>query len=130
MDVDNQAGAYQAVNHLIGLGHRRIGFISNAPLSYSGAQDRFAGYRQALDEHDLPLDEDLVRTARFLPETGRAAMAELLDLPEPPTAVFAASDVVALGAMSAIHAAGLTIPETWPWSALTTSFWRPRPTRP
>lgn len=111
VDIDNHAGAYQAVNHLIGLGHKRIGFISNAPLFYSGTQDRFAGYQHALEEHDLPLDPELVCSAAFLPESGRAAMEQLLSLPERPTAVFAASDVVALGALSAIHAAGLRIPE-------------------
>jgi LacI family transcriptional regulator len=111
VDIDNQAGAYQAVSHLIGLGHRRIGFISNAPLSYSGAQDRFAGYRLALSEHDIPRDPDLVGTAAFQPEAGTAAMKELLTLAEPPTAVFAASDVVALGAMSAIHGTGMSIPD-------------------
>ena len=110
VDVDNRAGAYQVVSHLISLGHRRIGFISNAPLSYSGTQDRFAGFKLALAEHDLSYDPDLVGTAAFLPEAGRAAMQQLLDLPERPTAVFAASDVVALGAMSAIHSAGLRIP--------------------
>lgn len=111
VDVDNRAGAYQAVTHLIWLGHERIGFISNAPLSYSGAQDRFTGYRQALAEHDLPLDDDLIRIAAFSPEAGAASMSELLALSEPPTAVFAASDVVAIGAMSAIHRGGLTIPD-------------------
>jgi DNA-binding LacI/PurR family transcriptional regulator len=111
VDVDNKAGAYQAVTHLIGLGHRRIGFISNAPLSYSGAQDRFAGYRQALAEHDIPLDGSLVHTAAFLPKSGRVAMQSLLKVSERPTAVFAASDVVAFGAMDAIHAAGLRIPD-------------------
>jgi LacI family transcriptional regulator len=111
IDVDNQAGAQQAVNHLIGLGHRRIGFISNAPLSYAGAQDRFAGYKQALSENDIPLDPDMVRTAAFLPKSGQAAMAELLNLPQRPTAVFAASDVVGMGAMSAIRGAGLCIPD-------------------
>jgi DNA-binding LacI/PurR family transcriptional regulator len=111
VDVDNKAGAYQAVTHLIGLGHRRIGFISNAPLSYSGAQDRFAGYKQALAEYDILLDTELVRTAAFLPETGRAAMEALLAFPRRPTAVFVASDVVATGAMAAIRDAGLRIPE-------------------
>jgi DNA-binding LacI/PurR family transcriptional regulator len=111
VDVDNKASAYKAVTHLIGLGHRRIGFISNAPLSYAGAQDRFAGYRQALTEHDLPVTDSLVRTAAFLPKTGKAAAEALLDLPERPTAVFAASDVVAIGVMSAIQAAGLSIPD-------------------
>jgi DNA-binding LacI/PurR family transcriptional regulator len=111
VDVDNKAGGYQAVTHLVGLGHRRIGFISNAPLSYSGSQDRFAGYKQALAEYDIPLDRELVRTAAFLPETGRTAMEELLALPQRPTAVFVASDVVATGAMGAIQDAGLRIPE-------------------
>jgi DNA-binding LacI/PurR family transcriptional regulator len=111
VDVDNQAGARQAVRHLLRLGHRRIGFISNAPLSYSGAQDRFAGYKDALCQQGLDLDEDLVRTGSFVPESGQAAMEKLLDLPERPTAVFAASDVIAMGAMSAIHSAGLRIPE-------------------
>jgi LacI family transcriptional regulator len=111
VDVDNAAGASQAVNHLIALGHQRIGFISNAPLSYAGAKDRFSGYKASLVEHDIPLIPELTRTAAFLPDTGRAAMEELLDLAKPPTAVFAASDVVALGAMSAIHDADLDIPD-------------------
>jgi DNA-binding LacI/PurR family transcriptional regulator len=111
VDVDNKAGAYQAVMHLIGLGHRRIGFIANAPQSYSGAEQRFAGYKQALAEHDIPLESSLVHTATFTPETGRLAMLRLLELPERPTAVFAASDVIAIGAISAIHAAGLEIPD-------------------
>lgn len=110
VDVDNRAGAYQAVSHLIRLGHSRIGFISNAPLSYSGAEDRYAGYRQALAEHGIRLDESLVRCGNFLPATGQAAMQELLGLPVRPTAVFGASDVVAIGAMSAIQSAGLSIP--------------------
>ncbi len=111
VDVDNQAAANKAVSHLIGLGHRRIGFISNAPLSYSGARERLEGYKTALLEHNISYDAALVQTAAFLPESGQVAMHELLRLPDRPTAVFAASDVVALGAMSAVRAAGLTIPE-------------------
>lgn len=111
VDVDNKAGAYQAVMHLIGLGHRRIAFISNAPYSYSGAHDRFAGYRQALTEHDIPLAEHLIEKGEFLPETGQRAMERLLAMPERPTALFAASDVMAIGAMSAIQAARLRIPD-------------------
>jgi LacI family transcriptional regulator len=111
VDVDNQAGGYQATTHLIGLGHRRIGFISNAPLSYAGARDRFAGYSQALGEHAIPLDADLVRTAVFMPDSAQEAMRAMLALPQRPTAVFAASDVVAIGAMSAILEGGLGIPQ-------------------
>lgn len=111
VDVDNHAGAYQATNHLIELGHRRIAFISNAPLSYSGTQDRFAGYKSALSEHNIPFDPTLVGKAAFLPETGRATMEEILALDERPTAVFAASDVIALGVMQAIRGADLRIPD-------------------
>jgi LacI family transcriptional regulator len=111
VDVDNKAGAAKAVNHLIDLGHQRIGFVSNAPLSYSGAQDRFAGYKRALTEHGIPLEDNLIQTTDFLPESGRIAMEELLVLSNRPTAVFAASDVVAIGAMSAIQSAGLLIPD-------------------
>jgi LacI family transcriptional regulator len=110
VDVDNQSGAYQAVSHLIGLGHRRIGFISNAPLSYSGAQDRYAGYRQALGEHNLSVDQELVRTANFVPESGQAAMEKMLQLAEPPTALFVASDVVAVGALNTILNSGRRVP--------------------
>ena len=111
VDVDNRAGAYLAVEHLIALGHRRIGFISNAPLSSSSAADRLTGYRQALQDHDIPLDSDLVGVAAFLPETGQAAMKTLLSLPNRPTAVLAASDVMALAAMTEIHRAGLKVPD-------------------
>ena len=111
VDVDNLAGAYRATKHLIELGHRRIAFIPNAPSFYSGTQERFTGYKQALAEHGLPFRPELVEQATFLPKTGQEAMERLLHLPQPPTAVFAASDVMALGAMNAIHAAGLRIPE-------------------
>jgi LacI family transcriptional regulator len=111
VDVDNSTGAYQAVRHLIRLGHRRIGFISNAHFSFSGTQERFAGYTQALVEHDIAHNTDLVKVAAFLPESGQTAMEQLLRLPQRPTAVFAASDVIAFGAMRAIHAAGLRIPQ-------------------
>jgi DNA-binding LacI/PurR family transcriptional regulator len=111
VDVDNKAGGYLATSHLIGLDHHRIGFISNAPLSYAGAYERFAGYKAALGEHDIPFDDDLVRTAVFVPQSGHTAMEALLALPDRPTAVFAASDVVALGAMSAIQDSGLKVPQ-------------------
>ncbi len=111
VDIDNEAGAQLAVEHLIHLGHRQIGFISNAPLTHSGAQERFTGYERALTKHGIPLNYDWVQYASFLPETGHAAMQALLKLPTPPNAVFAAGDVIALGAMSAVHAAGLAVPD-------------------
>jgi LacI family transcriptional regulator len=111
VDVDNEASAREAVKHLIGLGHQRIGFISNAPLWYAGANDRLLGYRHALADSGIDYDPTYMRTANFLPETGYRAMESLLALPRPPTAVFAAGDVIAMGALSAVHAAGLRVPE-------------------
>ena len=111
VDVENRAGAHQATDHLVGLGHRRIGFVSNAPMFYSGAQERLAGYREALEGQGLPLDPSLVRMSDFSPDSGAAAMRELLRLSSPPTAVFAASDVTALGVLGAIHQAGLRVPQ-------------------
>lgn len=111
VDVDNVGGAHKAMGHLIGLGHRRIGLITNASLAYTAAQDRLTGYRQALQEANLPLDDELVRYGEFSPESGRRAMESLLALPSPPSAVFAASDVVALGAMAAVRERGMRIPQ-------------------
>ena len=111
VDVDNVGAARQAVNHLLGLGHRRVGMITNAPLAYTAARDRLAGYRQALEEARISFDEELVRYGDFREESGRAAMNQLLDLAAPPTAVFVASDLVAFGGLVAIKQRGLTIPD-------------------
>jgi DNA-binding LacI/PurR family transcriptional regulator len=111
VDVGNVGAAKQAVEHLIGLGHRRIGMITNASLAYTAARDRLAGYRQVLEEAGIPFDEGLVRYGDFREESGRVAMKQLLDLSEPPTAVFVASDLVAFGALVAIKEQGLRVPE-------------------
>jgi DNA-binding LacI/PurR family transcriptional regulator len=111
VDIDNVGGAHKAVSHLIGLGHRRIGLITNAPLSYTSSQDRLTGYRQALQGAALPLDDELVRYGEFSPQSGRKAMESLLALPFPPSAVLVASDVVALGAMAAVRKQGIRIPQ-------------------
>lgn len=110
-DVDNVAGARRAVEHLLDLGHTRIALITNAPLHYTASRDRLQGYREALMARGLPVDEHLIRLGDFRSESGYAAMQSLLNLPEPPTAVFAASDVVAFGAVSAIKDRGLRIPD-------------------
>jgi LacI family transcriptional regulator len=111
VDVDNRQGAYAAVRHLIDLGHRRIGHISNAPFSYTSSRDRLAGYRQALADAGMVYDEELVHSGEFTDASGYPPMQCLLDLPQPPTAVFVGSDVVALGAIDAIHSRGLHIPD-------------------
>ncbi len=111
VDVDNINGAAKAVEHLINLGHRRIGIITNAPPYYTASAHRLEGYRKALLKHGLPFEGVLVRYGDFTEESGYAAMMELLDLPSPPTAVFVASDLVAFGALAAIHERGLAVPQ-------------------
>ena len=110
VDVDNVSGARRAVEHLIGLGWRRIGCITNAPLAYTAAQERLDGYRSALEAAGLPFDETLVEEADFDAGSGHRAMARLLARARP-EAVFVASDVVAFGAVAAIREAGLRVPD-------------------
>lgn len=110
VDIDNVAGARVAVEHLLALGHTRIACITNAPLTYTAAADRLAGYREAIAAAGLPLDDALVAEGAFDARSGHDAMAGLLSGGRP-EAVFAASDVVALGAIGAIREAGLRVPE-------------------
>ena len=110
VDVDNRAAARSAVEHLLGLGHRRIACITNAPLAYTAAADRLAGYRDALDAAGIPADEGLVEEGAFDAGSGHAAMARLLARAGDVTACFIASDVVAFGALRAVREAGLRVP--------------------
>jgi DNA-binding LacI/PurR family transcriptional regulator len=110
VDVDNVAGARGAVKHLLALGHRRIACITNAPLVYTAAQDRVAGYRQALLEAGLEPAPELIAEAFFDAASGHAAMAELLTRTTF-DAAFVASDVVALGAIGALREAGRRVPD-------------------
>ncbi|MEL7644655.1 MAG: LacI family DNA-binding transcriptional regulator [Anaerolineaceae bacterium] len=110
VDIDNCAAAHMAVNHLIALGHTRIACITNARLSYTSASQRLQGYRQALMDAGLNIDENLIQEADFDSASGYAAMRNLLGSGSNFSAVFAGSDAVALGALAAIHEAGLTIP--------------------
>jgi DNA-binding LacI/PurR family transcriptional regulator len=111
VDIDNFAAAKQAVEHLVKLGHHRIACITNAALSYSAAADRMSGYREILTTHRISYDESLVRYGDFDPESGYQQMKDLLSLNKTPSAVFVASDVVAIGAKAAIVEKGLRIPE-------------------
>lgn len=111
VDVDNERGAIAALRHLLALGHRRIGMVTNAPLAYTASRQRLEGYRRALEEAEIPYDEALVRYGNFDEESGRQAMEALLALEERPTAVFVASDMVAIGALRALREHGLRVPE-------------------
>lgn len=108
--VDNAAGARQAVGHLAANGYRRIACITG-PLTTTTGADRYSGYRQALADAGLPQPESLARVADYLETGGHSAMAELLALDERPDAVFAANNLMTIGALHAIAEAGLRIPE-------------------
>ncbi len=111
VDVDNLAAAQMAVAHLVKLGHQRIAFISNAHFSYSAALDRKEGYRAALLAAGIQYDERLVRSGDFTVESGFMQMTSLLDGDLKFSAVFVASDIVALGAKAAILRYGYKIPQ-------------------
>jgi DNA-binding LacI/PurR family transcriptional regulator len=109
VDVDNRAGARGAVEHLLELGHRRIGCITNAPLQYTAAKERLDGYRDALAGAGIDFDPRLLVEGAFDAASGHLGMAELLGRTQP-SAVFVASDVVAIGALRGLRDAGLRIP--------------------
>jgi len=110
VDIDAVLGAKMAVNHLIKEGHTEIGMITNAPLAYISAQQRCQGYQQALEENGLALRPEWIIEGNYTPESGLKAMEQLLETGSRPSAVFVASDVVAMGAVRAAKRAGLEIP--------------------
>ncbi|MFR9780214.1 LacI family DNA-binding transcriptional regulator [Micromonospora sp. MS34] len=104
----NWEGGLRATEYLLGLGHRRIGFISGPPhLMCSRA--RMDGYRAALDAAGLPVDDALVHQGDFYHESGFAAGTRLLGLADPPTAIFAGCDQMALGVYEAVRRRGLRV---------------------
>jgi len=125
VDIDNVGGAHLATEHLMTMGHRRIGLITNGPLMDTEAADRRSGYLQALQEGGLDNEPDLIRIGAFSPESGYHAMRQLLALKRRPSAVFVASDTVAIGALEAARQHQLRIPDDLaivgfddiPWSA-------------
>ncbi len=106
----NWQGAFDATEHLIRLGHRRIGFVTGS-MDLGCAQDRLAGYRAALRTHHLPAADELIYEGTFFQPDGFTGAQVLLDLPHPPTAIFASNDVMAMGVMDAIRDRGLRIPD-------------------
>jgi|DewCreStandDraft_1066081.scaffolds.fasta_scaffold00173_55 LacI family transcriptional regulator len=108
--VDVQAGAYAAVAHLAARGRRRIGFIAGPP-GISTADDKLAGYQQALQAYGLPDDPALVAPGDYTEAGGRAATADLLTRRPPPDALIAANNLSALGMVLEVRRRGLRIPD-------------------
>jgi LacI family transcriptional regulator, galactose operon repressor len=106
----NWSGGLTATEHLVSLGHRRIGFIAG-PKRLLCSRARLDGYRAALEAVGVSVDDNLIQQGDFLHESGFTGAGALLDLPEPPTAIFASSDTMALGAYEAARLRGVRIPD-------------------
>ncbi len=108
VDVDNVGGALMAVEHLIRLGHRRIATITGR-LDMTAGQDRLEGYHQAMEAHGIPLEDGLIAEGDFTESSGMVAVQRLL--PAEPSALFVASDTMAVGALKALRQAGREVPQ-------------------
>ena len=108
--MDDAAAGRAATDHLIALGHRRIGFISGS-FEYSLSHDRLRGYREGIAAAGLALDAELMRDGDFGFASGAAAMTALLDLADPPSAVISSSDQMALGVLEVARGRGVRVPD-------------------
>lgn len=106
----NWQGAYNATEYLIKLGHTRIGFITGS-MDLGCSVDRLDGYKSALRTYHISEKPELIYEGNFFQSDGFAGASALLDLPNPPTAIFASNDVMAMGAMDAVRTRGLRIPD-------------------
>ncbi|WEK55282.1 MAG: LacI family DNA-binding transcriptional regulator [Candidatus Cohnella colombiensis] len=110
VDNDNVQAAFDATNHLIAQGQKRIGFVSG-PSKLAMTQDRLMGYRKALTEAGLPFKDSWVVEGEFLLESGYRAMAYIMSQPEPPTALVVIDDVVAFGVLKGLTELNYRIPQ-------------------
>lgn len=112
--IDDVGGGQMATQHLIELGHRQIGFVGDRfenPFNFVSSRDRFEGYRQALAEADIPFRPEYHRQGEHGRQEAREMARDLLALPDPPTAIFTASDTQAIGVLEAARDAGLEVPQ-------------------
>ncbi len=122
--TDNSDAAYKLVSHLIKQGHKRIGAVFS-DLGITTGRERFEGYKRALRETGLPLDETLVRTGLPMDEDGYRLTKSLLELPKRPTALFTGSKLLTYGALHAIYDLGLAIPNDIALASFDKLDWMP-----
>lgn len=127
--MDDVQAADDMTSHLIALGHRHIGFILGHP-NHMASDQRLFGYRRALDRAGLLFEPSLVRTGAFDFASGEAAADAMLDLPRPPTAIFASNDDMASGVLAVAHRRGLRLPQDlsvagFDDTALAAQLWPP-----
>ncbi|MBK8051180.1 MAG: LacI family DNA-binding transcriptional regulator [Anaerolineales bacterium] len=106
----NWQGAYDATQHLLQLGHRRIGMITGV-IDMDNARERVAGYQAALEAHQVHFDAELFVEGDYTQLSGVNGALKLLSLADPPTAIFASNDVMAFGVLEAAHACKLRVPQ-------------------
>jgi LacI family transcriptional regulator len=110
LTIQNCRGAREMVTHLVDRGHRRIGIIKGSPRNYDAAE-RLRGYRMALRDAGIAPEASLEREGDFTEATGYSATIELLAMAKRPTAIFAANDAMAIGALSALRESGVRVPD-------------------
>jgi len=108
--IDNRTATATLTKFLIGLGHRRIGFITGSP-QHADSQERCRGYELAMQQADIPLHRELIANGEFTFESGRLATEQLLDLSHKPTAIIASNDEMAAGALWLARQRGLKLPD-------------------
>lgn len=109
VDSDNKKAAVQMTDHLVGLGHKKIAFISGLLKTSRNASDRLQGFKESMKTHGLSVPGEYVVEGDFHRELGAEAMKKLLALPDRPTAVFASNDLMALGAWDVARESGLKV---------------------
>jgi DNA-binding LacI/PurR family transcriptional regulator len=110
VDMDNEGGAYRATEHLIVLKHKRIGMITPGSSDFQLSVDRLAGYKRALETFGLDVSSELIVEGDLTVNGAQQAMERLLELPDPPTAVFTGNDAQAVGAIRSIRSHGMRVP--------------------
>lgn len=111
VDIDHEKAAFDAVNLLIQQGHRNIGMISGTLQDPANGYARFQGYKRALQEANIPIIDEHIRVGNYRYESGVEAMKYFINLADKPTAIFAATDEMAIGAIHTIQDANLKVPE-------------------
>lgn len=120
--VDDFVGGYLAAQHLVELGHRKMAVLTES-LKVMSSRERVRGFRQALEEAGVPFPEEAVYTCAARVDDGRRKALAVLAAADPPTAIFAGNDLIAIGVLQAAKETGMAVPTTSPSSGLTTRFW-------
>lgn len=110
VDADNVKGSFEAVKHLIGLGHRNIAFL-NGPMYYVNSIDRLKGYKKALETYNIPFDNEMLFEGNYGRKSGYYASKKILSLKKIPSSVFVSNDRMAAGLLQGLLENGIKVPE-------------------